>query len=233
MCGGIAEVKDWDRRGERQGMPPRKENKPSAGARAAGRGNDNEWNGQKELDLRCESVRGRKKIGSNWDRQASGVRAGSGNRWTSRHGIGSVRALGRMDRLQLKLIGRALSLSSVLSVSHVNSVRPDQIRSAPMLLACLLAITVTAPCRPLLPRSRQPDTDKCPSSRSCPTAIGPYWGKEGRGHSQGPQTIEAGTINRWQVTSSSPRRSNRTTGGRCWCQVVVVVQIWPCAWRRN
>lgn len=133
--GGYRRSKDWDRRGERKGMPRVKEIKTNAGAQEqpAGETITNGMNRRKWTEG-GESVRGRKKIGSNWDRQASGVRAGNGNRWTSRHGIGSVRAQGRMDRLQLKLIGRALSLSSVLSVSHVNSVRPDQIRSAPMLL---------------------------------------------------------------------------------------------------
>lgn len=132
---------------------------------------------------RGESVRGRKKIGSNWDRQASGVRAGSGNRWTSRHGIGSVRAPGRMDRLQLKLIGRALSLSSVLPVSHVNPVRPDQIRSAPMLLAACL-ISQSLPTTTLSSHDVVDNLIQTNGRRftQVPTAVRPDWGRrEGRG----------------------------------------------------
>lgn len=95
--------------------------------------------------------------------------------------------------------------------------RSDQI-SADCCLLGLLAITVTAHYRPLLPRSRQPDTGKRPWYMTFPCALDGskvcLWKGGGRGHSQGPQSSEAGTINRWQVTSTRPRRSIRTqTGG--------------------
>lgn len=89
--------------------------------------------------------------------------------------------------------------------------RSDQISADAVLLACLLSQSLPTTTLSSCDLDNLIQTNRREARRYCPLLSAPDGkGREGS-HSQGPQSSEAGTINRWQVTSTSPRRSN--TGG--------------------